>query len=128
MAHFYPPLNQYKEPARGRAEKATRANPENGTFEDPVTKTVPVGWKGKVAKKREYLTSTENEEFWKAFSFENHSAEATEEEKVNVSAGSQSRDNRPDESGRADSAAMGNTGDLEQNDFSLPSGYPLCLF
>jgi hypothetical protein len=125
MAHFYAPLNRHQKPNHLGAEMATKSIPEDGVFEDPIAKTVPIGWKGKSSSKRDYATSTQNEEFWKAFSFGENDPEAAEKENPSLGAGNQPRDNRVDESESPDGGLTGTaTGDaegLEQNENSLLS-------
>ena len=125
MAHLYPPLNRYQRPNQLGAGMATKSIPEDGVFEGPIAKTVPIGWKGKSSSKQEYATSTQNEEFWKAFSFGENDPEAAEKENPSLEAGNQHRDNRVDESESLDGGltetVTADAEGLEQNENSLLS-------
>lgn len=125
MAHFSPPLNRYKNRKYQGAEIATDNILEDAIFEDPIAKTVPIGWKGKSSSKREYATSTQYEEFWKAFSFGENDPEAAEEENSSPRMGHQPRDNKVDESespnARLSGTATRDAEHLEQSERNLLS-------
>lgn len=125
MLHFHPLLNQYKVADHRESEIATRNIPEDGIFEDPITKTVPIGWrkgKGKASKQQEYMTSTENEEFWKVFSYDETNPDTAGGESRITGVRNMPGENRTDVSEGVDKSTSGagteTTGSLAQDELS----------